>query len=593
VLRALNVNLLGTARLLWSLIRNHRAHVLLCLGLVLLNTFLLGIVMSLVLPLVMQLFAWSQPAGASGFFAWVSETFSRILGDAENKKLLSVLAVAGLGILSAVTEFLVVYTQKGLAAKITYDCRSRLVLAIQRLQLREITRHSRGLLVQLAMREARMVFGFCEKLVSVFSASLTTLTLLALMFVLSWKLTLVVACGAPVLMCLNAVITRAIKRLAHRRISLQAKLTAQVTDEIWGAKQVKLLSAEDYVTAQTNRTSAKSLGTVRAMRILAETLPLCTRLAVGVGLMAIFAVWLSFPVFGTASDGGAARGDVNPMAGIVTFLAFLVRLGPVAGKAAQQGGLMVQYLASVERVRAFLSEDRAEEKGGSLAPEPLLRERISLHDVHMEYVPGQPVLRGATLDIEKGAYIGMRGPSGSGKSTLFALLTRLYDPTHGRVTIDGNDIQEFKLDRLRSAIGLLCQDPFLFSSTVRENLLVGKPDATEEELWTALERAGLRSFVAEQEKGLDLSVGNNGEKLSGGQQQRLSLATVFLRDPEIIILDEGTSAIDPEAERHILQSLREFHAAGKTIICSAHRGPALADAGRVYELQEGRLEPVS
>jgi ABC-type multidrug transport system fused ATPase/permease subunit len=274
------------------------------------------------------------------------------------------------------------------------------------------------------------------------------------------------------------------------------------------------------------------------------------------------------------------------------FLVLVSRMNPYISGLANQYGSLFSNLPALTRLNAFLAKDFPVESGGDHAPRPVLTSALELQNVTHAYVPGTAVLQDVSLTVPRGGYIGIQGPSGSGKSTLFALLTRLYDPTGGRILIDGVDLREFHLPCLRAAIGLLSQDVFLFNTTIRDNLLIVRPHASEDDLRKALEKAGLQDFIDAQDQGMDAPVGNNGELLSGGQRQRLSLAILFLQDPEVIVLDEGTSAVDAETERHILRSLGELHRRGKTIICSAHKETALADVERVYHLRDGRLTQV-
>ena len=188
-----------------------------------------------------------------------------------------------------------------------------------------------------------------------------------------------------------------------------------------------------------------------------------------------------------------------------------------------------------------------------------------------------------SLTVPKGSYIGIKGTSGVGKSTLFSLLTRFIEPQSGSILLDDENINNVNLPYLRTKIGYLPQDFYIFNTTIKNNLLTSKPGATDEECWLALERAGLNDHVKSLPNGLNSGVGNNGENLSGGERQRLSLAILFLLDPEIIILDEVTSSVDVKTEKHILNSIKEFHQNGKTIISSAHRESALTDADSLVD----------
>ncbi|MGP1276208.1 MAG: ATP-binding cassette domain-containing protein, partial [Caulobacterales bacterium] len=193
-----------------------------------------------------------------------------------------------------------------------------------------------------------------------------------------------------------------------------------------------------------------------------------------------------------------------------------------------------------------------------------------------------------SFEVKGGTFVGIAGPSGSGKSTTLRLLLRFFDPDKGRVLIDGQDIAHVTQESLRSAMGLVPQDVVLFNDTLRQNLLYGRPDASEEDLWNAIDRARLRQFVEDLEEGLETRVGERGLKLSGGEKQRVGVARAILKDPPILILDEATSALDSETESDVQEALNEVMK-GRTVISVAHRLSTIARADKIYVLHEGSI----
>lgn len=193
-----------------------------------------------------------------------------------------------------------------------------------------------------------------------------------------------------------------------------------------------------------------------------------------------------------------------------------------------------------------------------------------------------------SFDVTGGTFVGIAGPSGSGKSTTLRLLLRFFDPDKGRVLIDGQDIAHVTQESLRSAMGLVPQDVVLFNDTLRQNLLYGRPDASEEDLWNAIDRARLRQFVEDLEEGLETRVGERGLKLSGGEKQRVGVARAILKNPPILILDEATSALDSETESDVQEALNEVMK-GRTVISVAHRLSTIARADKIYVLHEGTI----
>ncbi|MGO4937086.1 ABC transporter ATP-binding protein [Fundicoccus sp. Sow4_H7] len=211
---------------------------------------------------------------------------------------------------------------------------------------------------------------------------------------------------------------------------------------------------------------------------------------------------------------------------------------------------------------------------------PLFEGNISYNNVSFGYNPEKPVLKNINLDIKAGETVAFVGPSGAGKTTLVNLLPRFYEITNGTITIDGKDIRDFTMESLRDQIGIVQQDVFLFGGTIRENVLYGRLDATEEEVNEAIRMSKLEDVISNLPDGLDTQIGERGAKLSGGQKQRLSIARIFLKNPSILILDEATSALDTQTEMFIQQSLDQL-AEGRTTLIIAHRLATIKHANRI------------
>jgi subfamily B ATP-binding cassette protein MsbA len=253
--------------------------------------------------------------------------------------------------------------------------------------------------------------------------------------------------------------------------------------------------------------------------------------------------------------------------------------------------VLANALAAIDRIfEYFDTQPQVRERPGAITLADCSGE-VRFENVSFSYDPDVPVLTGVDLVVPAGCTVAFVGPSGSGKSTLANLIPRFYDPTAGRILLDGHDLRDLTIASLRRQIGIVNQDTVLFSGTAEENLLLGRPDASHAELQAALEAANAREFVAELPEGLSTELHERGVVLSGGQKQRLAIARAFLRNPRILILDEATSALDTRAERHIQEALDRL-LRDRTAIVIAHRLSTIVNADRIVVIDAGRVVQV-
>ncbi|HEX6972138.1 MAG TPA: ATP-binding cassette domain-containing protein, partial [Limnochordia bacterium] len=250
--------------------------------------------------------------------------------------------------------------------------------------------------------------------------------------------------------------------------------------------------------------------------------------------------------------------------------------------------VLQQAATAAERVFEIL-DTQPERPSGEVKPAlGRVRGHIRFENVSFAYQPDEPVLKEINLEIRPGEMVGLVGASGSGKTTIVNLIPRLFDVTSGRVTIDGRDVRDVDLHSLRSQIGMVLQEPFLFHGSIAENIAYGKPGATMEEIIAAAIAANAHDFIMEFPDAYDTRVGERGIGLSGGQKQRLSIARAILMDPRILILDEATSAVDTETEKLIQQALDRL-VKNRTTIAIAHRLSTLQNADRLIVMEGGRI----
>jgi len=272
---------------------------------------------------------------------------------------------------------------------------------------------------------------------------------------------------------------------------------------------------------------------------------------------------------------------------MVAFISYQQMIIGMISALASVAGAYGAAQAGLEQMYEVIDEHpTVVDKPGAAMP-PTVQGEIAFTEVRFSY-DGSPVLNGISLQVPAGQSVALVGPSGGGKTTLTNLLIRFYDPDHGTITLDGRNIRELPLRAYRGLFGVVLQDPFLFNDTILNNLLAVKPEATEEELRAALERAQAWEFVVGLKGGWHFKVGEGGGQLSGGQRQRIALARCFLTNPRIMVLDEATSALDTQSERLVQQALQEIMQ-DRTVFVIAHRLSTVRNVDRILVVQQGRI----
>lgn len=392
----------------------------------------------------------------------------------------------------------------------------------------------------------------------------------------SWLLTLLAFLPIPLIVLGSMRFQRRLQPRYARVREAVAELGAVLTANLSGISTIKAFTAEDREAARLARASEDyRLANRDAIRISSAFVPLIRML-----ILAGFSC--------TLVVGGLMVLQGRLEVGLYSVLVFMTQrlLWPMTSL----GDTLDQYqraMASTERILGLLDLRPTMREGTRELPRPLSGE-LRLEGVSFGYGEGPDVLSGIDLWVPAGQTHAIVGATGAGKSTLLKLLLRFHDPRAGRVTLDGFDLRELSYASLRSAMGYVSQDVFLFHGTVRDNIAYGRPDAGLEEIRAAAAAAEAADFIEALPQGYDTVVGERGQKLSGGQRQRLSLARALLRDPAILILDEATSAVDNETEAAIQRSLARV-TRGRSSVVIAHRLSTVRDADRIWVLEGGRV----
>lgn len=410
------------------------------------------------------------------------------------------------------------------------------------------------------------------------STILSALVLLPLTLFLNWRLGLVLIVLVSVFLAFTAIVVRKTETAQRRVEGLNSSLAGTAQDALANVMVVQSftrLSAEGKLFSDIANQVIRHQFPVLNWWALVNVM---TRASSTLAVIAIVVVGTWLHINGMASVGE-----------IVSFMGFaMLLIGRLETAASFVSSLFFKLPALEDFFRILDARSSVPEKDNARtlwAP----RGEVRFDDVSFGYPNGGgPVLADLTFDARPGTCVALVGHTGAGKSTAMSLLQRLWDPTSGRITIDGQDLRDITLDSLRSNIGMVFQESLLFNRTIRDNLLVGKPDATEEQMERACRMADAHEFIVRQSRSYDTMIGERGATLSGGQRQRLSIARALLKDPPILILDEATSALDAATEAKVSRALKALMA-GRTTFIIAHRLSTVRDADEILVFDEGRI----
>ncbi|MGC5361719.1 ABC transporter ATP-binding protein [Streptomyces sp. DT24] len=485
----------------------------------------------------------------------------------------------GAAVLVYVSTYIRRYYGGRLALDVQHDLRTDMYATITRLDGKRQDELSTGQVVGRATSDLQLIQGLLFMLPMTIGNVLLFLLSLVIMAWLSPLLTLVALAVAPALWY---IARRSRTRLfpATWYAQGQAAAVAGVVDgAVSGVRVVKGFGQEDQETGKLREVSRRLFaGRLRTIRLNSRYTPALQSVpALGQVAMLALGGWL------------ATRGEIT----LGTFVAFSTYLAQLVGPVRMLAMVLTvgqQARAGVERVLELIDTEPTMTDGTKELPADAPAS-VEFDDVRFGYDDDRPVLDGFSLTIEPGETVALVGASGSGKSTVSLLLPRFYDVTRGAVLVGGHDVRELTHDSLRALIGLVPEDSFLFSDTVRANIAYGVPDATQEQIERAARAAQAHGFINELPEGYGTTVGEHGLTLSGGQRQRVALARAILADPRLLLLDDATSAVDARVEHEIHEALRHVME-GRTTLLIAHRRSTLGLADRIAVLDAGRLADI-
>ena len=502
-----------------------------------------------------------------------------MLGGAAHKGHIAVAAAIATVLIAVVTGaamYAVSYFTESLSQSIGNDLRVRLYSHLQQLSLAYYDTTRVGTILSTLTSDVQTIQSFASTAtLNIVTNTLTVVGMIVVMLLCRWDFTLIAVAVTPLLFLFVLRVNKAVRTAVREVRTHQSDLTAILQEGLQSIQVVQAFGREDHQAAQVR---AASMNTVTAWLnarrvssllspIVGMAIALCTGLVLWRGSLLILA--------GTMTVGA-----------LTVFLAYLAKFFQPIRDLAQMTNTIAQVSVAFERVVALMDTDKVIPETATPTDPSQLHGEIIFHHVAFGYDPELPVLRDISVTIKPGEMVGIVGATGCGKSTIASLIPRFRDPDAGGITIDGVDVRDYALRKLRAQIGFVLQDTVLLRGTVRDNIGFGRPDATEDEIVEAAKLANAHEFITRMPNGYDSVVGDRGMTLSGGQRQRIGIARALIRDNPILILDEPTAALDAESEHLVVEALERL-VAGRTVIAIAHRLSTLRNADKIIVVEDG------
>jgi len=510
---------------------------------------------------------------------WLRDLVGRSV--TENRIALAAAAALGyvvIAFVGAIASYVDNYYTESVGQWVANDLRMKVYAHLEHLSLGYYDTHQTGTILSTLTDDVDTIQDFASSsTLGILVDFLTILGMVGIMFWLNWDFALIAVALTPFLLLFVARFKKAVKKATHEVRKRQSDIVAVLQQGLESMRVVKAFGREDL---EEQRLSKVSHATVEAaLKARAVKSMLSPVVTVTTSVCTAFVLW---------------RGAQLVLAGAMTigsltvFLSYLGKFFKPVQDLAKMTNAIAQAAVGVERVRSIADVDMSTpERPNAITPAPF-KGAIEFQDVAFGYDPAAPVLKGITVSISPGQLVGVVGATGGGKSTFMSLIPRFYDPTGGRVLIDGQDLRTLALRPLRDQIAFVLQDTVLFQGTIRDNIAYGRPDATDEEIAEAAKLANADEFIERMPRRYDTPVGERGLTLSGGQRQRIGIARAIIRRAPILLLDEPTAALDTESEKAVIEALERLMK-GRTVITIAHRLSTIRDADKIVVLKDGKV----
>ena len=509
----------------------------------------------------------------------IKDVIDKVLANKDIYTLnLIVIGILVLFLLRGVFYFGERYLMSFVGQKIVNDIREKLYRHLQTLSLSYFDKHKTGnIMSNLTNDVTALQTAIAGNLISFVQEAVILVGSLASMIFLYWKLTLLTLVIVPLVVFTINFFGSRLRLAGHDVQGKMADITSLLEEAISGIRIIRSFNREDFeirrFMVQNDRNFWALMTTTKLTALLTPFIQFFAAIAV-TGI-----IWY----------GGMSVIDGEMTAGaLIAFLIYAINLANPVRRISEIYGDIQKSLAAADRVFETIdTEPDVKEKPDAIVLPPVKGE-VEFNHVSFAYDKDHPALTDFNLKVAPGEVVALVGPSGAGKSTVANLLPRFYDVTGGSLTIDGIDVRDVTFSSLRQQIGLVPQETMLFNATVRENIIYGRLDATDEEVVAAAKAANAHDFIRELPGGYEALVGDRGSSLSGGQRQRIAIARAILKNPRILILDEATSALDTESEK-IVQAALDRLMEGRTAVVIAHRLSTVRNADNIVVIDHGRI----
>jgi ATP-binding cassette subfamily B protein/subfamily B ATP-binding cassette protein MsbA len=469
------------------------------------------------------------------------------------------------------------FTSLKLGQQMTWSLAGDLFRHLQRLSLQFHTKRSVGDLIERVTNDSYSVDTLVTGAVlPVIHALITLVSVFVIMWALEWRLTLLAVGVVPLIAVAVRYFGRPMKERSRESRDSEGRLTAVVEQTLNAIPAVQAFTRERHQEQHFRHHADQTVRAYVRSTFAGLWFQLFTGLITTLGTAAVIYVGGTLALQGKLTAGT-----------IVVFVSYLGSLYDPIDALSQTAHTVQNAAAETDRIMEILEIEPAVADGPG-ATDRAVKGPIRYEHVSFGYEPGRTVLKDVSLEARPGQVVAIVGPTGAGKTTLVSLLVRFFDPWQGRITIGGSDLRDFTLLSLRSQIALVLQDPFIFPTTIAENIAFGRPDASRDEILAAARAANAHDFIEALPDGYDSVVGERGATLSGGEKQRLSIARAFLKDAPVLILDEPTSALDARTEGMLLSALERLMA-GRITIVIAHRLSTIRAADEILVVDAGRI----